>query len=97
MKRKAAGESNYQIAARLGLSEGRVRVVLKRLGYVEKKAEQTDLDALGRVKDEDTASLPEPSPSEATGNAGHIAKRTAGEQSAAAQDGCRGGTWWDSC
>jgi len=53
LRRKESGESNTQIAGRLGLSEGSIRLVLKRVGYTEKKSEQTELCGASPVTAED--------------------------------------------
>ena len=82
LRRKESGESNYQIAGRLGLSEGSVRLVLKRLGYVEMKPKQTELQGTPPVNGEGNEdSVQKRSSNETTPNAGNASAMTAGEQS----------------
>jgi transposase len=47
LKRKEEGESNCQIAQRLGISEASIRLALKRAGYVPKTPVQAELPAAG--------------------------------------------------
>lgn len=47
--RKESGESNRQIAARLGISENSIRQALKRMGYEEKAPVQTALPGANAV------------------------------------------------
>jgi len=51
-KRKESGESNYQIAARLGVSESSIRQALKRMGYEEKAPVQAELPVAWAVEEE---------------------------------------------
>jgi transposase len=71
LRRKESGESNYQIAERLGLSEGSIRLVLKRVGYTEKRSVQTELCGASPVTAEDNEVPAEkPLRSEAAASAG---------------------------
>lgn len=71
LRRKESGESNYQIAERLGLSEGSIRLVLKRVGYTEKRSVQTELRGASPVTAEDNeAPTEKPLRSEAAASAG---------------------------
>ncbi len=47
LKRKEAGESNCQIAQRLGMSEASIRIALKHAGYVPKTPVQAELPVAG--------------------------------------------------
>jgi transposase len=53
INRKRAGESNYQIAERLGTSEASIRLALKRLGYVAGQATQCSLPGVALAPGEE--------------------------------------------
>ncbi|MCK5556870.1 MAG: helix-turn-helix domain-containing protein, partial [Candidatus Hydrogenedentes bacterium] len=84
LRRKESGESNYRIAERLGLSEGSIRLVLKRMGYAGKRPVQTELSGASPVTAEDSeAPAEKPLRSEAAASAGNASLATAEEQSEA--------------
>lgn len=77
-KRKESGESNRQIAARLGIDESSVRRALKRMGYVEKTPVQTELPGANAVAIEDEQALAEaPSGDEAAAGTDDVPEEVA--------------------
>jgi transposase len=69
LSRKKSGESNYQIAERLGVSEFSIRQALKRMGYEEKTPVQAELPSVIAVATEDERAIEEAPPEDEAAHA----------------------------